>query len=333
MTNQARSRAIQMDQMPTPTSPETLPNQPKVTLAEAIDAIGRGTFKERDLVPLSDLSRQDAATLAASWLSFPEAIRERLVRELDDLAETKVEYIFGRALRIALTDPSPVIRQLAIAALWEDEGSDLPDRFLHLTDTDPSDDVRAEAAQALGKFAERCAEGELDDEIHDRLRNTLLQYAGDAREAFIVRRRCLESVASFGSDPEVRQLIEDAYDEDDDGLRVAAIYAMGKSLDSRWLSSVMMELDNPDAEVRFEAARAAGQLGSDRAVEPLLELLTDTDTEVRHAAIGALGEIGSQGAINALRRLAKNAGEADSEAVANALEAASIGVDALRLAR
>jgi HEAT repeat protein len=334
MTNQARSRAIQMDQMPTPTSPETHPNQqPKVTLAEAIDAIGRGTFKERELAPLSDLSRQDAATLAASWPSFPEATRERLVRELDELAEAKVEYIFGRALRIALDDPSPVVRQLAIAALWEDEGSDLPDRFLRLTDTDPSDDVRAEAAQALGKFAELCAEGELDDELHDRLRSTLLNYAGDAREPFIVRRRCLESVAPLGNDPEVRQLIEDAYDEDDDGLRVAAIYAMGKSLDSRWLSSVMMELDNPDAEIRFEAARAAGLLGSDKAVEPLLELLTDTDTEVRHAAIGALGEIGSQGAINALRRLAKTAGEADSEAVANALETASIGVDALRLAR
>jgi hypothetical protein len=54
---------------------------------------------------------------------------------------------------------------------------------------------------------------------------------------------------------------------------------------------------------------------------------------VRHAAIGALGEIASQGAVNALRRLAKNAGEADQDAVANALEAASIGSDATRLAR
>jgi HEAT repeat protein len=333
MTNRARLRAIQMDPMPTPTSPETHPKQPRVTLAEAIAAIGQGTFKEPEFVPLSDLSRQDAATWSASWRSFPEAIRERVVRQMAELAEAKVEYIFGRALRVALDDPSPVVRQLAVAALWEDEGSDLPDLLLTLADADPSDDVRAEALQALGKFADRCAEGELDEDLAERLRSALLAYANDAREPFIVRRRSIESVAAFGSDSEVRQLIEETYEGDDESLRAAAIYAMGKSLDARWLSDVLMELDNPDAELRFEAARAAGQIGSDRAVEPLIELLADADTEVRHAAIGALGEIASPGAVNALRRLAGNAGEADQDAVANALEVASIGSDATRLAR
>src|SRR6266508_4356377 len=123
MTRRALSPGTPMDQMPIPTSLEPR-RESEATPADAIAAIGRGDFVPRDLVPLSDLGRADAAALARAWPSFSASIRERVVREIGDLAETNVQYVFGRALRIALADESAVVRQLAVAALWEDLGSD-----------------------------------------------------------------------------------------------------------------------------------------------------------------------------------------------------------------
>jgi HEAT repeat protein len=319
-----------MGQMPTPTSQEPRPNADR-TPADAIAAIGRGDFAPRDLTPLSDLGRADAAALARAWPSFPPADRERVVRTMAELAETNVQYIFGRALRIALTDPSPVVRQLAVAALWEDQGLDLIPTLLDFVDADPSQDVRSEAAQGLGRFAELAAEDELDEEIAARLRATLTDVAADPEEPYLVRRRALESVAVFGDQPGIADLIRDAYDADDAGLRAGALYAMGRSLDVGWLEAVVHEFGSPDAEMRYEAARASGELADDRAVPGLIRLASDEDVEVRQSAITALGRIGGTSSANALRRLANRAAAADREAIEEALEEALVSVDTLRL--
>jgi HEAT repeat protein len=319
-----------MDQMPTPTFPERRPDDDPAP-ADAIAAIGRGDFTSRDLIPLSDLGRADVAAFVRAWPSFPVGDRERVVRTIAELAETNVEYVFGRALRVALTDESPVVRQLAVAALWEDEGLDLVTTFLDLIDRDPSQDVRSEAAQGLGRFAELAAQDELDPELGGRLRQTLTTVAGDAGEPYLVRRRALESAAVFGRHPDIVQLIRDAYDADDAGLRAGALYAMGRSLDTGWLEVVVHEFDSPDAEMRYEAARACGELADDRAVPGLIRLAGEQDVEVRQSAIGALGRIGGPPAVNALRRLAQRAGATDREAIDDALEEALVSVDALRL--
>jgi len=248
-----------------------------------------------------------------------------------ELAETNVQYIFGRALRIALTDPSPVVRQLAVAALWEDQGLDLIPTLLDFVDADPSQDVRSEAAQGLGRFAELAAEDELDEEIAARLRATLTDVAADPEEPYLVRRRALESVAFFGDQPGIADLIRDAYDADDAGLRAGALYAMGRSLDVGWLEAVVHEFGSPDAEMRYEAARASGELADDRAVPGLIRLASDEDVEVRQSAITALGRIGGTSSANALRRLANRAAAADREAIEEALEEALVSVDTLRL--
>lgn len=248
-----------------------------------------------------------------------------------ELAETNVQYVLGRALRIALADPSPIVRQLAVAALWEDEGLDLIPIFLGFVEEDPAQDVRSEAAQGLGRFAELAAEDELEPETAERLRRTLVTVAADAHEPYLVRRRALESVAVFGDRAEVVDLIRNAYDADDAGLRAGALYAMGRSLDSGWLEAVVHEFGSPDSEMRYEAARASGELADDRAVPALARLANDEDIEVRQSAIGALGKIGGTSAVNALRRLATRAAASDREAIDDALEEALVSVDALRL--
>lgn len=313
-----------------PTSPDPSAKLPTLTPAEAVAAIGRGAYRANHLEALSDLNRSDARALAATWVTIPEASRISIVRVLVEAAEEHVEYLFGRVLRIGLSDPSAVVRQMAISGLWEDESRDLIDLFLGLMVEDPSVDVRAEAASALGRFAERAAMEELNEDDSVRIRTALVDVARSDRQPDLLRRRALESLAIFGSSHGVDALIAQAFEADDSAMRASAIYAMGRSLDRRWLGTVLSEFESEDAEIRYEAARASGELGHVDAVSGLSELIDDGDVEVRQAAVAALGKIGGQGAIRVLEAYSSRCLPGDREAVLDALAEARLMNDALR---
>jgi HEAT repeat protein len=148
----------------------------------------------------------------------------------------------------------------------------------------------------------------------------LRRSAIDANAPYAVQRRALESLGPYASDPDVSSLISEAFDSDDHGLQCSAMYAMGRSQDSRWLPMILAQLESEDPEIRFEAARAAGLLGSTDALPVLLQAARDDDAEVRHVAIGAIGQIGGRGAVRALERLAEDAGEADLELIQSAID-------------
>ncbi len=300
-------------------SPEH-PDQPRAALAEAIAAIRDGDLSQTQVARLSDLSRGNARTLAAAWESIPEGNRVDLVRRFDELSEERVELNFGRALRVALDDRSSVVRQLAVAGLWEDESSEMLDRLRDILLNDDSPDVRAQAAAALERFASKAAIGSLDEPVANELRDALRRSAIDTNAPYAVQRRALESLGPYASDPDVSSLIMEAFDSDDHGLQCSALYAMGRSQVSRWLPTVLAQLESGDPEIRFEAARAAGLLGSTDALPVLLQAARDDDAEVRHVAIGAIGQIGGRGAVRALERLAEDAGEADLELIQSAID-------------
>lgn len=300
-------------------SPEH-PEQPRAVLGEAIAAIQDGDLSQTQVARLSDLSRSNARTLAAAWESIPEGNRIDLVRRFDELSEERVDLNFGRALRVALDDRSAVVRQLAVAGLWEDESSALLDRLRDMLLNDESPDVQAQAAAALERFASKAAVGSLDEPVANDLRDALRRSANDANAPYAVQRRALESLGPYASDPDVSSLITEAFDSDDHGLQCSALYAMGRSQDSRWLPRILAQLESEDPEIRFEAARAAGLLGSTDALPVLLQAARDDDAEVRHVAIGAIGQIGGRGAVRALERLAEAAGEADLELIQSAID-------------
>jgi HEAT repeat protein len=292
---------------------------------DALEAIRDGDLSQTRLARLSDLSREGARDLVAAWPTIPETTRITLVRRCEELSEERVELNFNRALRVALDDPSTVVRQYAIAALWEDESPDLLDRLRSILVSDDSPDVRAAAAAALERFATAAANGALDSGEESALRRDLLHAATDAASPYTVKRRALESLGPLAQDNKISSLIADSYDSDDHGLQCSAVYAMGRSLDPRWLPVLMDELESEEPELRYEAARAAGQLGSSDALVGLLNAAHDEDAEVRHAAISAIGQIGGRGALRALERLAEEAGEADLELI----EAVADDVNAL----
>ena len=296
------------------------PQRPRSLVGEAIAAIQDGDLSQTQVARLSDLSRDNERALAAAWDSIPEANRVDLVRRFDELSEERVELNFGRALRIALGDSSAVVRQLAVAGLWEDESSDLLGRLREILENDESPDVRAQAAAALERFASKAAVGSLDDRVASELRNELHLSASQAGAPYAVQRRALESLGPYASDPEISSLIMEAFDSADHGLQCSALYAMGRSQELRWLPIILEQLESEDPEIRFEAARAAGSLGSADALPVLLQAARDEDAEVRHVAISSIGQIGGRGAVRALERLAEDAGEADLELIEAAID-------------
>jgi HEAT repeat protein len=296
------------------------PDQPRSMLAEAISAIRDGDLSQTQVARLSDLSRNNARVLAAAWESIPEENRIDLVRRFDELSEERVDLNFGRALRVALNDRSAVVRQLAVAGLWEDESSELLDRLRDILQNDESPDVRAQAAAALERFSSKAVVGSLDESVASDLRDSLRRSAIDAGAPYAVQRRALESLGPYAADPEISSLIGEAFNSEDHGLQCSALYAMGRSQDARWLPTILVQLESEDPEIRFEAARAAGLLGSADALPVLLLAARDEDAEVRHVAIGAISQIGGRGAVRALERLAEDAGEADLELIQSAID-------------
>jgi HEAT repeat protein len=289
-------------------------------LVDAFKALREGDFSQTWLARFSDLSRDGARTFRREWIQLPENLRVDVLRRIDELSEDRFELNFGRALRVALEDPSPVVRQLAIAGLWEDDSGELLDRLRHVLRDDPSPDVRSEAASALGRFSQRAPEASLPSEVASELRDDLVRVARSDASSYAEQRRALESLGPFAAESDIADVIQDAFNSGDHGLQCSAIRAMGLSRESRWLPLVLEELQSDEPELRFEAARSAGLLGSADALPLLLDAARDDDPEVRHTAINAIGQIGGRGAVRALERLAEDAGDADLELIEAAVD-------------
>jgi len=271
------------------------------------------------LYKLSMPTREEMEAFARVW---PDSIaverRRSIIQNLLEIAEANFSVDFNAIFRYALNDPDAEVRATAVDGLWEDERADLIDRFLQMVREDPAPEVRASAAQALGKYVLQGELNKLPNERAEMIRVTLRDVFYDESEVVEVRRRALESLA-FHDDEETRELIATAYEEPSHEMRVSAVFAMGRSIDPYWRETVLKELDNPSPEIRYEAARACGELAIRQAVPRLLDMLLDSDREIQEAAIWSLGQIGGKRAKRALQLLLQEEDEELTEAAEDAL--------------
>jgi len=303
----------------------------KPSLDEVIATLRQGSYPRSTLVGLSDLSVREGLRFGDAWKTVDVAVRRAVVMELNDLAEERFDYVFGRALMVMLDDEDASVRQHAIAGLWGYEDSRLAERLQRLMGDDASEDVRATAARGLGWFVEQAELGSIDRSVGDAAFGALLAVLENETESMHVRARALESASARAGNETVRAYIQRFYDEDETGFRATAIFAMGQTSDRSFLPTILNETATDDAEIRFEAARAAGHIGDSSALPVLADLADDEDAEVRHAAINAIGEIGGRAAVRYLARIAESAPEADRELIEEAMEEASILTDPLLL--
>ena len=273
----------------------------------------------QELIALSDLRLADLRRVQEAWATISDARRLHVVRSLVEESVSNLHVQLGRLLRLALTDPLPDVRILAIRGLWEDREADLVGPLIRILNNDPYDTVRAAAAEALGAFV---LAGELDEvspALAMRAEDALLAVLHAAMEPLNVLAHALESIA-FSGETGIRELIEDCYYSDFEEMRVAALRAMGRSADVRWHSTVQAELGNSEEEIRAAAARACGELEARDALEDLIALLSDESKPVRLAAIFALGRLGGRQAKEMLTAMSASEDPDEAKSAADALE-------------
>jgi HEAT repeat protein len=266
---------------------------------------------------LSSLNADEAERVSQIWPDLPTDLRLELISQLVEMAEADFTLSFGAIFRIAMGDEHADVRRLAIEGLWEDEDVRLVPILAQRLEEDESVSVRAAAAQSLGRFILLGELGKIRPKPCSVAYAALLRVLQAQDEYTEVRRRALESLAYVCNETVVAS-IREAYGSSSEKFRISAVFAMGRSADTRWEQEVQRELYSTTPEMRYEAARACGELQVSEAVDMLEELTEDTDAEVQQAAIWALGQVGGDRAREILERYCR----AGDEALRSAAEAA-----------
>ena len=266
---------------------------------------------------LSTLEADEAACVREAWPHVPVALRRELVVRLMRMAEADFTLDFGKIFRVAMNDEDAEVRTTAIEGLWEDQDVRLIPLLVERLLADETVSVRAAAAKSLGRFILLGELEKIRSEPREVAYDALLSSCQASGEHYEVRRRAMESLAYTGGEV-VAGLIQDAYAASEERVRISAVFAMGRSADTRWEQQVQQELFSPNPEMRYEAARACGELQLTEAVSDLEELADDADIEVQETALWALGQIGGDEARAILERYCT----VDHEALRSAAQAA-----------
>lgn len=213
-----------------------------------------------------------------------------------------------------LDDPDAQVRAEAVSCLWHTADPMWIEELLTKSQRDPDLDVRTRAISTLGHYivdAEIELFNDLDSEERalgegdvQRVVDFLFDTAQNSQLSVDERRYSIEALA-FLEDPEVDELIEWAYSQNDPRYRASAIFGMGRSGNLRWSDEVMMEMHSANREVQYEAVRAAGELGLQEATDDLIRLVRGrgVDKQLRLRAIYSLGEAGDDRAYPVLEEL------------------------------
>ena len=272
---------------------------------------------QASLYHLSNLDAESVARVQEVWTDLPDELRRRLMTRLVRLAEADFEVNFGEIFRLGLADGDAEVRTAAVEGLWEDEDVRLVPLLAAALREDEDVAVRTAAATSLGRFVLLGELEKIRPEPGTIAFGALLAACQDAEEHVEVQRRALESLA-YANDETVVKLIQEAHASPEEKVRTSAIFAMGRSADTRWNRLVRQELASPNPELRYESARACGELQISEAVPELEELADDADSEVQEASLWALGQIGGKKAQQILERYC----HAQDEATRTAAEAA-----------
>lgn len=293
-----------------------LPPPVEQTIAKLVDP--QKQLSDSWLTDLSSLNSADLAKLEKAWPEVEAKRRGQVMRRLIELAEDNFELDFDNIFRGRVKDEDAGVRSKAIEGLWENEEPSLIEPLIERLEKDGSEEVQAAAATALGKFALLAELQKLRPTYKDRISRSLLAVINDTSQPVEVRRRALEAAAPLAI-PQMKKAIAQAYQSDNNNLKVSAIFAMGKSGNPSWLPILLKGLSSPDAEIRYETAGACGELGEEEAASYLCEMVNDPDVDVRLVAIVALGKIGGPEAKGCLEKCLNHTDETIQEAAEEAL--------------
>ena len=278
---------------------------------------------------LSDLTLADARKLYPYWEALPTHKRHAVIEQLVDSIEHDYMLDYRSWARVTIADSDAQVRASAVELLWDDESIDTLHILMQLIRTEKSIEVRAVAFGVLGRFILLGEYEEVDQSQIKHARTLAFETWNNQPESVEIRRRALEAFANC-TDDRLPKMISEAYKSHLPEMQASAVFAMGRSYDTRWNSTIIKELDNEDPKVRYEAVRAAGELELKQAVQRLGKIARDErDREIMLMAVWSLGEIGGDLATRVLGRLADEAEDREDddliEAIEEAMDTASLG--------
>lgn len=276
---------------------------------------------------LSNLDESEREQLMGAWGMIPVTRRQRLMRQISEIAASDFDTDFGAVIRLALTDLDDTVRHLAVEASSNDESPLTFHALMPLATIDRSSNVRSGAISVLGQFILLGELGKFSANLSRQAQNLALRLYRNQNEDVEVRRRALEAISN-SSREEVAPLIREAYDSGDSRLQLSAVYAMGRSCDHKWAGAILRELESDAPAMRFEAIRAAGELELETAIPKIAPHLQSGDRQLMEISIWALGEIGGGEARRLLDEMVEYAEDIDDdellEMVEDALATASL---------
>jgi HEAT repeat protein len=291
-----------------------------ISFGKAIAALGAdGRLDEATLRAFSDLDGERLAMWQDAWRNLTLNRRISLIEALRDLAEEDIEVDFRPLFRSALGDIEERVRLTSVEGLYEDDHPSLIAPLIALLRDDPSETVRAAAAESLGRFAYAGEMDRISDARREQVYAALMRALLTSPDDSLVHRRALESLA-YVTNEEIDLQIRDAFNSQNDLLRLSAIVAMGRSNNRAYSELVRSELHSVSPAVRREAAKASGELEDEDATPDLAQLLDDSDQDVRFAALDALAMIGGKDARRLIEESANSDDAAFAEHAAQALE-------------
>lgn len=300
----------------------------EITFEHVIQALLDETkiFPPRYLYKLSDINPDDLPALQEAWPKISIDRRRSLMEDLNDFGESDETLEFYDVGLLALQDQDPIVRLSGVRVLDDYQDDDLMPVFMDMLEGDPSVEVRAAVATALGVFIYLGELEEIDPEDYKQVEDSLLA-AHRGNDDLIVRRRALEALG-FSSRPEVTELIQAAFDTGDPEWLISSLFAMGRSYNEAWAPNVLSMLEDERPEVRAEAAEAAGELELGDATAHLMHMLEDPNDDVRFAAIWSLSQIGGDEVGDRLEQmLDETEDEVELDLIEQALENLEFGED------
>lgn len=301
---------------------EQLPK--RYSLQDALQALPlppSGVVPPQVILGLSDLDIQELPSLRSAWNKLSDKDRGLILERLTDSSDTDYMLDYSAVAYLGYDDPAPEVRLAALRLGTMDTTGDRMYKLIDMAQHDPQEFVRAEAIGQLGQFIYLGEVDELEGLSMQPVVDLALHLWHDRQESLEVRRRALESLGHSSMEG-IDAIIDQAYADPSDMMKLSAVVAMGHSCDETWAQNVISELESDDPAMVEAAIVAAGTIVVPEAVALLANLIYSDDTDIQMTAIWALGEIGGDEATEALEGLALQAEEEGDEDLYEAIEEA-----------
>jgi HEAT repeat protein len=270
-------------------------DQSKIPFSSVVSALVNtdANFPSRFLKEFSDLSPGELDTLHRAWPQVDLERKRILLRDLNAAFREDNLLSYDDVAQAFLGDPDALVRAQAVRLLEETSDLRLLRRLIEMGQNDTDTSVRTEIATVLGQFVRLGEEERVPPPLKRQVEEILLRAAREERDPHL-QRAAIESLG-YSNRPEVRKLIEDAFERPDTQWAASALLAISRSFDARYQDQVLIALTHEDSHIRLLAAQAAGELELKTARQPLLTLLDEEDdNEVLEAIIWSLSQIGGE---------------------------------------